>query len=295
MFEKFLSEHLNENVIELFIDTFLSNSEEKNFTNPICEIQYKVIMLKYSLKTADIESKCKKVNELITQNNEELKRIIQFFKFDKEVNEDLKEIAELGLKDIFLKEANSLSFLFQWRNKLTKKKDKLSKKMTDKMCKLTKKDFFLKDLSRENDSQQKIPFSFKEIVETFHSIYNKSKIDSVDEIKQNITPINAHLNEHYDNRNKQTIKEQIIEVERLIQDIYKTDIIDAINKLHQKHDRILSLAIEDLQKHFFTLMHLCKRHNKLIKNLKKVVGVQKKSRLNKLKKVQQNINGQDSH
>ncbi|EMH42832.1 hypothetical protein HMPREF1430_00875 [Helicobacter pylori GAM96Ai] len=284
MFEKFLSEHLNENTIELFSDIFLSNSEEKDFTNPFYTIQHKVIMLKYALKMADIEIKRTKVNNLIKEANEELKRTI---KLEALSDPNCKDSEYMDfMKTDFLKNVNHLSFLLQWRNKLMRKKDKLSRKMINKTSELVDKEFSLKDLSKENDFQQKLPLSYKEIVETFHSIYDKSKSNSIDEIQKNITLINARLNDPNNNQAKQTTQEQIIEVEHLIQKIY-----NLIIYLSKENNHALSFRVKLLQECFFALMHLCKRHNKLIKNLKKIVGVQKESRLDKLKKAQQNING----
>ncbi len=70
-----------------------------------------------------------------------------------------------------LKLLNHLSFLFQWRNKLMKKKRQIRKKMISKTNKLIEKEFFLKDFSKENDFQEKLPLSYRKMVENFYSIF----------------------------------------------------------------------------------------------------------------------------
>ncbi|GAA7310717.1 hypothetical protein HpBGD107_10920 [Helicobacter pylori] len=51
------------------------------------------------------------------------------------------------------------------------KKDKLEKKMISKTNKLIEKEFFLKDFSKENDFQEKLPLSYRKMVENFYSIF----------------------------------------------------------------------------------------------------------------------------
>ncbi|GAA7599242.1 hypothetical protein HpMMM19_01180 [Helicobacter pylori] len=54
------------------------------------------------------------------------------------------------------------------------KKDKLEKKMISKTNKLIEKEFFLKDFSKENDFQEKLPLSYRKLAICYKNMMTPS-------------------------------------------------------------------------------------------------------------------------